>query len=132
MREEDRGLLSLIAALEELLPESSLALSVPLRFIRLNLVFIDFFAALTVSEVHPPSVSAGIIPFELFSASSKLVSAVSSDASCIGSERVPRAYVRDLSPIRGAQDPDNVCDLESQNTHCFRLSRILLVDWRVL
>ena len=82
------GLLSLIAALEELLPESSLAsfdLAVPLRFIHLNLIFIDFFATLTVSEVNPPGVSAGIIPFELFSASSELISGVSSDASCIGS-----------------------------------------------
>jgi hypothetical protein len=64
-------LLSLVAALEELLPESSLGsfdLSVPLRFIRLNLILFDFFAALIVSVVDPLGVLTGV---ELFSASSE-------------------------------------------------------------
>ena len=85
------GLLSLVlaAVLEELLPEelgSSLVdMSVPLRLNRLNLGLFDFFAALILAFVESPT---DVIPVELLSASSELVSGVdatSSKGSCIGS-----------------------------------------------
>jgi len=52
----------------------SFDLSIPRHLIRLNLVPFDFFAALIISVVDPLGVPTEVIPVQLLSESSELVS----------------------------------------------------------